>query len=138
MNSNIHQTRPETHWLREVMKLGRKGSDGTPGAGEVWFSLQLTLERAKELYNAFARQSPCRPFDKLVQAGALMAPSSHAALNFAIEANWTDPGWDTVGTDILVPPGALAELEKLANATGVAITDAGLAIPTGSKVSQPT
>jgi hypothetical protein len=109
--------RPETHWLQDTTNQGRKD-------GRLWFSLQLTRERANELY----RWDFAGSFGELIERGALMAPTSRMALRFALDREKPDPDWGTIGTDILVPPDAFAALELLATNGIVEIADAGLAI----------
>jgi len=121
--------RPETHWWQEQIKQGRKDF--------LWFSLQLSPQRAKQLCDAFA--GPDRgDFGALIHAGAQMAPASYTALRFAIAAaspEFVDaagpvPMDRMLGTDLLVPPAAYEALGKLAEAGAgiLEITDAGLAL----------
>jgi hypothetical protein len=127
----------------------------------LWFSLQLTLNRAEQLCNAFAGER--NDFAALVnktfrrpqgeeEKAVMIAPTSHAALRFAIEvakaelgrcaashgssnfpeAEKTEP---RLGTDILVHPEAFSELEKLSRDHLIEISDAGLAVE--GNIAQP-
>jgi hypothetical protein len=109
--------RPETHWLQETTRQGRKDR-------RLWFSLQLSRDRAYQLH----RWDFAGPFGELIERGALMAPTSRIALKVALDHKKSDPDWGTIGTDILVPPDAIAALESLATNGIIEITDAGLAL----------
>jgi len=117
-----HSIRPETHWLYEI------GHNDQP----LWFSLQLSRGKAKELYEAFTPGGTQGDFRNLIKAGAKMAPASHAALCLALQAY---PEMSRLGADILVPHKAFPALQKLecnSSCSGALrdfeITDAGLAI----------
>jgi hypothetical protein len=126
--------RPETHW---VQKEGREGRSD----GRLWFSLQLSRDRARELCNAFAERAETGNFANLIKGGALMAPASYAALRFAIAEADVDPADShestldpmdrMLGTDILIPPEAHDALQRLAAPGSLEIADAGLALDTG-------
>ena len=111
LKGSPHRIRPETHWFQETTQQGRDD-------GALWFSLQLTRDRAMELYK-WDRQGD---FGKLIEGGARMAPTSRTALKFALDSQKSD----TVGTDILVPKPLFAALEKTLVAGE--ISDAGLAV----------
>jgi hypothetical protein len=148
--------RPETHWFQETTRKGRKD-------GRLWFSLQLTLDRAEELCDAFAGSAKSEDFAGLigkkfegpkgVEKAVTMAPISYAALRFAIEHEKANLGQEgandgsansqrvenserMLGTDILVHPAAFRELEALSEKHGIEITEAGLAIE-GDVVESP-
>ena len=111
LKDSPHRIRPETHWFQETTQQGRDD-------GALWFSLQLTHDRAMELYK-WDRQGD---FGKLIEGGARMSPTSRTALKFALDSQKSD----TVGTDILVPKPLFAALEKTLVAGE--ISDAGLAV----------
>jgi hypothetical protein len=125
--------RPETHWVQEEVRQGR--SDG-----RLWFSLQLSRNRAQELCDAFAGFDSWGDFGDLIANGALMAPASYAALRLAIAAanagaaylhgSEPDPMERMLGTDILIPPEAYDALQRLVDPGILEITDAGLALDT--------
>ena len=107
----------------------------------LWFSLQLSRNRAEELCDAFASSVNWGDFGDLIANGALMAPTSYAALRLAIaaanagHAHSHGPGPDPMdrmlGTDILVPPDACTALQRLVAPGILEITDAGLVLKTG-------
>ena len=111
--------RPETHWAQEVERQGRPD-------GRLWFSLQLPVDYAEELCDAFAGSDLSGRFGELITGGTLMAPASYAALRLAIAAanpgpaRWQGPGPASMdrmlGTDILVSPGAYDALRQLVHA----------------------
>ncbi len=145
-----HCIRPETHWFQETTQKGRKD-------GRLWFSLRLTLENAKELYQSFQWDGPS-PFAELInkkvsgsgskERAVMMAASSHASLRFAID-NLERPGGThsstnssemegvgpVLGADLLVHPEAFHELVLLSEDKVIEITDAGLAVE--GEVGQP-
>ncbi len=118
LGGSPHSVRPETHWLYET-------GHGCRSDGPLWFSLQLSLETARGLHDAFAEPNPGLPFKALIDKGARMSPASHAALGLAIALKR-----ERIGADILVPQGAFGALKKLADDHGadIEISDAGLAI----------
>src|ERR1700730_17440796 len=88
--------RPETHWFRETRPRNRVSGDAYGRVdGSLWFSLQLTPDRAKELYE----WSWAEAFGDLTGAGARMAPTSRKALQYALDVGKSN----TIGADILVP-----------------------------------
>src|SRR5260370_650630 len=119
-----HRIRPETHWLYEEIDDGWKRGDPPK---PLWFSLRLSHERAAKLRDAFTEGGDEGDFAALIKVGARMARASHAALCLTLDAT---PATASIGTDILVPRGAFAELQKLAENpdSDIEITDAGLAI----------
>jgi len=129
LKTNPNCIRPETHWWQEVTE--RVGSDD-----RLWFSLQLSVERAEELCDAFAGWELSGRFGELITGGALMAPASYTALRIAIAAARDDseakpdPMDQMLGTDLLVPPGAYHALQGLVDPGALEITDAGLAVGT--------
>lgn len=120
--------RPETHWMQEVQQ---GGSDD-----RLWFSLQLSRNRAEELCDAFAFPEVAGDFRDLIADGVLMAPAGYAALRLAIRAANADPGRSQgldpmdrmLGTDILVPRKACGALQGLVAPGVLEIVDAGLAL----------
>jgi hypothetical protein len=134
--------RPEAHWLEEV----RQGGSECP----MWFSLQLSRNRAEELCDAFARLGPGGDFQGLIDYGALLAPSSYKALRFAIAAATLYRGKNhkqmdrMLGVDLFVPPVSAAydALQGLVVPGSLEITDAGFALgtkkaPAGLKLVDP-
>ncbi|WP_162915124.1 S8 family serine peptidase [Desertibaculum subflavum] len=110
-----HAVRPETHWLREVFEK----------LGPLWFSVQASRPKARELHDAFA--GALGRFDDLIRNGARMAPASRAALQLTLEVYEKLDIDDTIGTELLVPYRAFPALQALVG-DGFAISDAGLAI----------
>ena len=114
-------------------EVGQVGSDD-----RLWFSLQLSRNRAEELCDAFAFPEAAGDFKELIANGALMAPASYAALRLAIRAANGDPGSSPgldamdrmLGIDILVPKKACGALQGLVVAGLLEIVDAGLALKT--------
>jgi hypothetical protein len=108
--------------------------------GLLWFSLQLSRNRAEELCDAFAGSVSGGDFGELIASGALISPASYAALRLAIAAanagpaRSQGPGPDPMdrmlGTDILIPPSAYNALQRLVAPGILEITDAGLALKT--------
>ncbi len=123
LKGSPHRIRPETHWFQETTEKGRDD-------GALWFSLQLTRDRAMKLYEWDRRGD----FAKLIDGGARMAPTSRTALKFALDRQEAS----TIGTDILVPKQAFAALEETLAAE---ISDAGLAVAgeigVGKKIDPP-
>ncbi len=107
LEGSPHRIRPETHWFQETTEKGRDD-------GALWFSLQLTRDRAMKLYEWDRRGE----FAELIEGGARMAPTSRTALKFALDRQQSD----TIGTDLLVPKQAFAAL------VADEISDAGLAV----------
>src|SRR4051812_10569794 len=124
LTNSPHRIRPETHWFQETTQKFEDSAQKGRTDGRMWFSLRLTLDRANELRDAFAGQmhdvdGKPNAFAALVGAtfeedgrqkkAAAMAPASHAALCFAIEAAEAGltPGAEAkLGTDIIVHPTA--------------------------------
>jgi hypothetical protein len=104
--------RPETHWFQETTQKGRDD-------GALWFSLQLTPDRANQLYEWNLDGA----FGELIKSGARMAPSSRTALKYTLDRGKSG----TIGTDILVPKKVFAAFEALST-DGIEISDAGLAV----------
>ncbi len=133
LSTNPICIRPETHWGQEEVRQGR--SDGG-----LWFSLQLSRNRAEELCDAFAGSGSWGDFGELIANGGLLAPASYAALRLAIAAAnpgsalSQEPGPDPMdrmlGTDIFVPAKAHDALQRLVTPGIFEVTDAGLAIDT--------
>jgi hypothetical protein len=134
LRSRPNCIRPETHWWQDALGQGR--SDG-----RLWMSLQLSLDGARQLRDAYASPDRSGYFGEIANG---MAPASYAALRFAIavaererqdaSGRWSkaaDPLERTLGTDILVGAQAHEALRRLAADGTLEITDAGLALDGG-------
>jgi hypothetical protein len=112
----------------------RQGTSDVP----MWFSLQLSRNRAEELCDAFACLGPRGDFQGLIENEVLLAPSSYKALRFAIAAAKLHHGKNykqmdrMLGVDLFVPPvpAAYDALQGLVVPGGLEITDAGFALGT--------